>query len=126
MAYTNVSRLPGDVNGVAEPLKQGLTWHYFQLHNFDTELDTTSIKLSALIKLGDSSKNVFKDRTHVKITNTHATQDIYVMEGGTVSSTVYSHKIAAGGVLLEAWSADIDIVLIGSNTNTTCTVVELG
>ncbi len=100
-----------------------------------SDLGTTAVHLNAYIAaqtLGMTAPGTLKCRTHVEITNTHATAIIYVkrwVTGGLEATTaIYQHKLAAaGGYVKIPMDADMDLSIISDvASSTTALITELG
>lgn len=127
MAYASANNIPPDRNRLNRPAYDQVKNHrYFQQHSFD-DLTTTAKELNAWIRAQGEQYKPLSCRSHVEITNTHATATVYVGRSATTSSSIYQYKLSAlGGYVKIPMDADHVLYLISDTASTTLVVTELG
>lgn len=135
MAYAIESNIPTG-KPVSRTLQEQQTSHrWYVTHVFDTQVGTTALSLNKLIEDNNGVKVFGKEskfkrhpnRSHIEITNNHASQTLYLARYSAVSSSVYTFYLSAsGGYVKEPMTTEDDIFIIGSGSSTACTVTELG
>lgn len=114
------------------PYDQTNTHRFCQEFNFQ-DLTTTAKSVNDYI-LAQATNNEVKllpCRTHIEITNTHATATIYVKRfykgSTTVTSAIYQYKLVpAGGYVKIPCHPDMDLQIISDTASTTGIITELG
>lgn len=108
------------------PYDQVSTHRYFNQHAFDTQILSSALSINALI-LAQTNQKLLGCRTHIEITNPHATAKLYLARSNGVSTTVYQWVLtAAGGFLKEPCSADNDLWIISDTNAVSAIITEVG
>lgn len=127
MAYANTRNYSGGTEREVD-LKT-VSHEVFNEHSFD-DLGTSAVALAAYIV--SKGKKPLSTRTHIEITNTHATAKIYVKRffsgGVAATSAIYQYYLApAGGYVKIPATIETDISIISDTaSSTTALICELG